>query len=122
MLGAFVLLVLFLLINRDSLGFLQSFAEEARDRFGGGDPYANVLIVIMLAAAIASAVIMMFWPSLEEPRRQQVLRRYFGPAYASLHREPVRPPLRMRARRLCQAALDRARRFRSYLGFAFRSL
>jgi hypothetical protein len=118
MLGALVLLVLFLLINRDSLGFLQSVAEETRDRFGGSDPYANVLIVIMLAAAISSAVIMIFWPSIEEPRRQQVLRRYFGPAYASLHRETVRPPLRMRARRLYHAALDRARRFRSYLGFA----
>jgi hypothetical protein len=120
--GAFILLVLFLLINRESLGFLQSVAEEVRDRFGGSDPLANVLVVIMLAAAIASAVIMMFWPSLEEPRRQQVLHRYFGPAYASLHRETVRPPLRMRARRLCQAALNRARRFRNYVGLAFRSL
>jgi hypothetical protein len=122
MLGAFVLLVLFLLINRDSLGFLQSLAEDARGRFGGADPHANVLVVIMLAAAIACAVVMMFWPSLEEPRRQQVLHRYFGPAYASLHRETVRPPLRMRARRLCQAALNRARRFRNYVGLAFRSL
>jgi hypothetical protein len=122
MLGALVLLVLFLLINRDSLGFIQSVAEDARDRFGGGDPNANVVIVIMLAAAIACAVIMMFWPSIEEPQRQQVLRRYFGPAYASLHRETVRPPLRMRARRLCHAALNRARRFRNYVGFAFRSL
>jgi len=122
MLGTLALLVLFLLINRDSLGIIQSFAEEIRDRFGGNDPVANVLVVIMLAAAISSTLIMMFWPSIEEPRRQQVLHRYFGTAYANMHREPIRPPVRVRARRFCQAALERARRIRNYVGFAFRSL
>jgi len=109
--GALVLLFLFLLINRDGSEILESLADGARKAFSLGDPFSDVVIGIMLAAAIASALLMIFWPSLEQPRRYQVFRRYFGPACVNLPGAPAAPPLRSRWMRFYVAAVSRAKRW-----------
>jgi hypothetical protein len=108
--GALVLLVLFLLINRDDSAILQSLAEEARQRFSLGDPFSNVVIAIMVAAAIASALLMIFRPRLDEPQRYQVFRRYFGPTCVHLQPAPAAPPLRTRWLRVYLATVRGAKR------------
>lgn len=83
--GALTFLSLFLVINPTSRDAILGFVEHARLRLAVEAPLSYFLVVVLLGSAVLSALIMAFWPRVvEEPKRIQVVRRYFGPADCDL--------------------------------------
>ena len=117
-LGAFALLLGFLLLDHDAAALFQSLAEDTRLRYMGGEPLSDVIMVITLVAAAGSLILMLFWPRLEAPREQVVIRQYFGNSPAAPETEPASDALRIPLQRYYLTAMAQLRRVRAYLGFA----
>jgi hypothetical protein len=116
--GAIVLFLMFLLMNKGATSVLQSLAEDTQNRYIGGQPLSDVIMVIMLASAVSSALIMLFWPRFEPPRQQVVVKHYFGHSDATPERERASQQLRLSVMRYFLTAIAQLRRVRAYLGFA----
>jgi hypothetical protein len=109
---------MFLLMNKGATSVLQSLAEDTQNRYIGGQPLSDVIMVIMLASAVSSALIMLFWPRFETPRQQLIVKHYFGHSDATPERERTSQQLRLPVMRYFLTAIARLRRVRAYLGFA----
>jgi len=96
----------------------QSLADDTQRRFIGGEPLSDVIMVITLVAAVASLLIMLFWPRIESPKHQLVVRHYFGHAQAAAETEAAGRQLRVPLMRYFLMAIAQLRRVRAYLGFA----
>ena len=88
LLGALVLLILFLLISPQAMDTIGAMAENARRNFAGQQPFSDVILMVVFAAAAAAAILMLFWPSFEKPRKMLVSRRYFGHSDGSFEQIP----------------------------------
>jgi hypothetical protein len=110
--------LMFLLMNRGAISLLQSLAEDTRNRYMGGQPLTDVIMVIVLAAAVSSALIMLFWPSFEAPKNQMIVRHYFGHAHSTPETEPDSRQLRIPILRYVLTAMAQLRRVGAYLGLA----
>ena len=79
--GALTLLLAFLVIDPTTRDIILAGLEHARLRLAVEAPLSYFLAVVLAVSALVSALIMACWPKAEpEPRRHQVVRRYFGPA------------------------------------------
>lgn len=110
--------LMFLLMNRGATSILQTLAEDTRNRYLGGQPLSDVIMVIMLAAAVSSALIMLFWPSFESPRQHMVIKHYLGHPDGTTEREPAGRQLRIPLVRYFLTAVAQLRRVGEFLGFA----
>lgn len=117
-LGAFALFIGFLLLDKNAAALFESFAEETRLRYMGGQPLSDVIMVITLVAAAGSLILMLFWPRFEIPKEQLVVRHYFGHSQAAPETEPAGHTLRIPLQRYYLTAIEQLRRVRAYLGFA----
>ncbi|PWU12295.1 MAG: hypothetical protein C5B51_00985 [Terriglobia bacterium] len=81
--GAFVLLFLFLLINPEASGILQSLAGQAWERLFQRDPSLDLVLAVILAAGIGATILMVLWPRREAPRRYHIVYRHSGTACAA---------------------------------------
>jgi hypothetical protein len=118
-LGAFVLFLGFLLLNQDASDLFQSLAEGTRHRYLGGEPLSDVLMLVAVLAAVTSLLLMLFWPRLEPPKQQFVVRHYFGNSDAAREAAAAaNHSFRIPLARYYLTAMARLRRVRNYLGFA----
>jgi hypothetical protein len=115
-LGAFALFLGFLLLNQDAAVMFQSLAEETRHRYLGGEPLSDLLMLVATVAAVTSLLLMLFWPRLEPPKQQVVVRHYFG--HSDAVPEAAVQPTRVSLLRYYLTAMAQLRRVRAYLGFA----
>jgi hypothetical protein len=86
--GALVLLILFLLITPQAMDSLATVTENARRNFAGQEPFSDIILMVVFAAAAGCAILMLFWPSFERPRKMLVSRRYFGHSDGSFESHP----------------------------------
>lgn len=93
--GALVLLILFLLITPQAMDSISSLADNARRNFAGQQPFSDLILMVVFAAAAGCAILMLFWPSFERPRKLLVSRRYFGHSDGSFEPAPS-PAVAMR--------------------------
>ena len=117
-LGAFVLFLGFLLLNQDASDLFQSLAEGTRHRYLGGEPLSDLLMLVAVLAAVTSLLLMLFWPRLEPPKQQFVVRQYFGHSDAARAAAAANQSWRFPLVRYYLTAMARLRRVRNYLGFA----
>jgi hypothetical protein len=96
MLGAILMLVLFLAIHREAGDMVGSLLREAGWRMDGQTPFEETAAVIMLAAAVGAALLMFRWRRTPDSVRYQILRRYLaspqGSQCKAVRRSPARAP------------------------------
>jgi hypothetical protein len=76
--GAVLFLITFLLVIPGSRAAIAAWGDQTRLAIVAQAPVSYVALLIMLIAWITSWLIMTFWPSSEEPARQQLTRRFLG--------------------------------------------
>lgn len=92
--GALILLLLFLVIDPTTREVILSGLDDARLRLAVEAPLPYFMLIIFGGSALVSALIMKFWPRVENrPTRVRVMRRYQGLAQAELARMPQAPAL-----------------------------
>jgi hypothetical protein len=116
LLAAVALALGFMLLNQDFTVMFQALAEDTQRRYVGGEPVSDLLMLITLLAALASGAIMFFWPRLEPPKQQLIIRHYF--VNGEECREVVHRSFWSAVRHCLLMAIARLRRVRAYLGFA----
>ena len=90
--GALTFLALFLVIDPTARAAILSAMDEVRIYVAVEAPLSYFVLVILGGSALVSALIMKFWPCVENrPRRVQVMHRYQGQAGCDLARMPRTP-------------------------------
>jgi hypothetical protein len=76
--GAALFLITFLLVIPAYRAAITEWGLQTRLAIVSQAPISYVALLVMLIAWITSWLIMTFWPSSEEPARQQLMRRFLG--------------------------------------------
>src|SRR5579862_3641350 len=76
MVGAILMLLLFLAINREARDLAGSLLRKAGWQIDGQTPFEETAAMIMLAAAVGAALLVFRWRRTPESVRYRVLRRY----------------------------------------------
>jgi hypothetical protein len=115
MLGAFLLLLLFLAVNQESARFLGNLHEEMQSRFHGQEPVSDVAAILMMAAAVAATLLMLVRSRNREATRYIIVRRQIHTLNPySFHASGIRWHLA----RLLGWLTVCARRLRAHVGWA----